>query len=49
MGIPSRLIAFDRPDKRNALTPEMLDRTQRPSHPKHPQPTHDAIVLTGDG
>ncbi|PHQ82228.1 MAG: hypothetical protein COB69_02425 [Phycisphaera sp.] len=41
------IIAFDRPGKRNALTPEMLDRLVDLA----PQAAgdHDAIVLTGEG
>ena len=41
------IIAFDRPDKRNALTPDMLEKLIEIA----PQAAadHDAIVLTGEG
>jgi enoyl-CoA hydratase/carnithine racemase len=41
------IIAFDRPDKRNALTPEML--TQLIDLAPKAAEDHDAIVLTGEG
>ncbi|RNC81115.1 MAG: enoyl-CoA hydratase/isomerase family protein [Phycisphaera sp.] len=41
------MIAFDRPDKRNALTPEMLVELNTVA--KASSADHDAIVLTGKG